>query len=147
MATWAIEHGGRDWLYDDRRLLFDEAVLQKSMVGLVGDGMEPTPGEIERLRMGRHHTAWLAALVVARWRTGMSREKAAEVDTATFDLMAIRPVPQHWVIGGDGKAAAPPDEPEPAVADAAATLEGGDPGPVDELPEKDAAARAAGSST
>lgn len=127
MTTWAIEHGGRDWLFDDQVLMYDDALLQKQVVGIIGDGMEPTPSDIERLRLGRHHQAWLAALVIARMRTGLDREAAAQIDTAQFNLMGIRAVPSSWVVGPDGKAGAPRaqvdaaapagDEPEPAERD------------------------------
>lgn len=80
---WQIPYNGRDWEFDDQRLTLTEASLQKR---LAGGG---TPADIEERRLGRDGDAWLAALVIARRRAGLSPEEALDVDGDRFDLMRI----------------------------------------------------------
>lgn len=84
MTRWLIEYDGAQVEFDDKRLLLGEAQLQKALVG--GDC---TPVRAERLRLDRDPDAWLAALVIGRWRTGMSKDEALAVDVMKCDLMAL----------------------------------------------------------
>lgn len=77
---WIIPVDGTDWYYqDDRRPTIYEAQLMQQISGLVGD--ELTEG------LARENpAAWLAALVVARKRSGMPVDRARKVDPDRVEM-------------------------------------------------------------
>lgn len=82
MTKWIVPYGGRDWVLDDDRLTASETRLHKALTG----GMTPDDGD--RARLARDGDAWVAVLVLARQRTGMSREEAVRVEPDEVDAAA-----------------------------------------------------------
>lgn len=82
MSKWLIPYGDRTWEFDDTRLTASESRLHKALTG----GLSPLAGE--RARFELDGDAWVAALVIARRRTGMSADDASRVDADEVDLTA-----------------------------------------------------------
>ncbi|MBW0088230.1 hypothetical protein I4I73_03245 [Pseudonocardia sp. KRD-184] len=81
---WKIPYAGEVYEFDDARLTATEARLQKRLTA----GLSPNAAERARLD-DLDGDAWIAALVIARTRIGMSTEDAAKLDLDEFDLMSI----------------------------------------------------------
>lgn len=80
---WQIPYAGTTWVLDDSRFTASEARLQKRLTG----GWSLTEAENKRLELDGD--AWIAALAIARRRTGMSADEAIEIDLDELDLMPI----------------------------------------------------------
>jgi hypothetical protein len=80
---WTIPYDDTDYEFDDGRFTASEARLQKRLT----DGMNVV--QAETARNGLDPDAWIAALVVARRRTGMTADVAADIDLDAFELVKI----------------------------------------------------------
>ncbi len=78
---WQIPYGGTTYEFDDGHLTAGEARLQKRLT----DGSMPSDADVARAKMDGD--AWIAALVIARRRTGL--EQAADIDEDAFVLSDI----------------------------------------------------------
>lgn len=116
---WFIPYAGETYEFDDARMTASEARLQKRLT----DGLSPNAAERARLEQ-LDGDAWLAALVIARLRLGLSTEDAADIDLDEFDLMLIPGATQAAAVAdaeakpakprGRKAAAAPAEDPAPA---------------------------------
>lgn len=115
---WQIPYAGETYEFDDVRMTASEARLQKRITG----GLSPNAAEKARLEQ-LDGDAWLAALVIARVRIGLTTEDAADIDLDELDLMLIPGATQAAVDAAaetkpakarTRKAATPPAE-EPAT--------------------------------
>lgn len=79
---WQIPYRGETYVFDDARLTASEARLQKRIT----DGMSPMTAEQARGLMDPD--AWVAALVIARRRSGLDADAALDIDADEVDLMA-----------------------------------------------------------
>jgi hypothetical protein len=120
-VKWQIPYQGRTWEYNDERITASEARLQKRLTG----GL--LPAQADRARQEMDPDAWVAALVIARRRSGMEPDEAAAVDADLVELMACMQATREAGeaeleelrarAGQESPAAADPvDEPEPAPA-------------------------------
>lgn len=113
---WRIPYAGEIYEFDDSRLTRAESILQKRLTG----GLSPVATERARLDQ-LDDDAWLAALVIARRRIGLSDEAAEDINDDEFDVLAI-PVATQAAVAAETKpakartrkAATPPAE-EPAT--------------------------------
>jgi len=93
---WLVPYQGTTWTFDDERITASEARLQKRIT----DGLLPAQAEQARAQMDPD--SWVAALVIARRRSGLSVDEALRVDADDIELMACM------------RATNEADEPEPA---------------------------------
>lgn len=80
---WQIPYQGRTWEFDDSRLTFSEARMQKRITA----GLTPTAAD--RARHELDPEALIAALVIARKRAGLPVEEAALIDSDIDDELIV----------------------------------------------------------
>lgn len=97
---WLVPYQDTTWTFDDERITASEARLQKRIT----DGLLPAQADGARAQMDPD--AWVAALVIARRRSGMSADDALKIDADDLDLMAC----MNATSGADDEAE--PAEPE-----------------------------------
>jgi hypothetical protein len=108
-VKWQIPYDGRTWEFDDGRITASEARTQKRLT----DGLMPTAADSARLALDPD--AWVAALVIARRRAGLSAEDAVAVDDAQLELSAITDATKaFYEAASPDEAADETDESEPA---------------------------------
>jgi hypothetical protein len=108
-VKWQIPYAGDVLVFDDDRITASEARLQKRLTG----GMAVT--EAENKRMELDPDAWIAALAIARRRTGMNADEAVDIDLDQLELLQIMDRTREVVIA-EREAAASHAETEPNPA-------------------------------
>lgn len=78
---WLIPYAGKVWTYDDSKLTAAEARVQKRITN------GQLPAQADQARMQLDPEAWVAALVIARRRAGLTADVALDVDADDVDLM------------------------------------------------------------
>lgn len=78
---WIAPYEGTDWYYDDARrpTVYEAQLMMQVSGGLYGD-------ELTHALARENPNAWLAALVVARKRSGMPADRARKVDPDRLEL-------------------------------------------------------------
>lgn len=78
---WILPYEGTDWFYDDARrpTVYEAQLMMQVSGGLYGD-------ELTQALARENPNAWLAALVVARKRSGMPTDRARKVDADRLEL-------------------------------------------------------------
>lgn len=78
---WIAPYDGTDWFYDDDRrpTVYEAQLMMQVSGGLFGD-------ELQQALAQENPNAWLAALVVARKRSGLPIDRARKVDADRLEL-------------------------------------------------------------
>jgi hypothetical protein len=107
VTKWVAPYDGTDWYFnDDRHLTSYEGILVLDISGgLYGDALTAALA-------AEHPKAWLAVLVVARKRAGLSSDRARKVDA---DLLVPRDCLVATVVEQERLKAEDPDAGQPAA--------------------------------